>query len=114
MNVETKPHPQDPKRALIGIHPFPNYEPRSGLAPKELPYHLYLSGYWMQAIFLIVAMLNMLPLFPFDGDKIVYSVVSSKSKEAAKIVRVALGGVFLAILVMNIALSYMNFGFIKI
>lgn len=114
MNVETKPHPQDPTRALIGIHPFPNYEPRSGLAPKELPYHLYLSEYWMSAIFLFIAMLNMLPLFPFDGDKVVYSLVSSKSKEAARIVRVGVGGVFLAILVMNFVLSYMNFGLIKI
>ncbi len=114
VNVVTKPHPQDPTRALIGINPFFHYEPRWDFAPKELPYHLYFSQYWMQAIFLIVAILNMLPLFPFDGDKVVYSLVSSKSKKAARIIRVGVGGVFLVVLVMNFALSYMNFGLIRI
>lgn len=114
VGVETKPHQQDPKRALLGIYPFPYYESRLGIAPKELPYHLYWTGYWTSTLLLWIAIFNMLPLFPLDGDKMIYSLVSSKSKKAARIVRVSVGGVFLAIVVMNMVLSYMNFGFMTI
>jgi len=114
VNVETQPHPQDSTRALLGIYPFNYYSPNLSFLPKDFPYHLYWSEYWMSVLLVWVAMFNTLPLYPLDGDKMIYSAVSSKSKSAAKVVRACVGGVFLVIVGLNLVLSFLNFGFIRV
>jgi membrane-associated protease RseP (regulator of RpoE activity) len=114
VNVETRPHPQNSSRALLGIYPFKYYKPALGLLPKELPYHLYWTEYWSSALLLWIAIFNMLPMYPLDGGKIVDSLVSSRSKSAARIVKVGLSTVFMVIVGLNMALSIFNFGIIRI
>jgi membrane-associated protease RseP (regulator of RpoE activity) len=113
VEVVTKPHPQDPSRALIGIYPF-NYYPPKYFMPKELPYHLYYAEYWTSVLLVWIAIFNMLPLYPLDGDKVLHSIVSSRSKSAAKRVRIASSIVFTSIVGLNIAMSFTNFGLIRV
>jgi len=114
VNVETRPHPQNSTRALLGIYPFNNFEPRMSFLPRELPYHLYWTEYWMSVLLIWIAIFNTLPLNPLDGGKIIQSIVNSRSKKAAKIVRVCLDIVFLALVGLNLILSFTNFGFVRI
>ena len=113
-DVETQPHPQNSSRALLGIYPFNYYEPTLNFLPKELPYHLYWTEYWSSALLLWIAIFNTLPMYPLDGGKIVDSLVSSRSKSTAKIIKIALSSVFIGIVGLNMALSVLNFGFIRI
>lgn len=114
ISVLTKPHPQDPKRALLGIYPFNYYAPNLSILPKELPYHLYWSEYWTSSLLVWVAIFNTLPLYPLDGDKIIYSLVSARSKAAAKLVRISASGIFLVIVGLNLLISFLNFGLTRI
>ncbi|MGQ9543308.1 MAG: site-2 protease family protein [Candidatus Bathyarchaeia archaeon] len=113
VEVVTKPHPQDPARALIGIYPFNYYAPKHFL-PKELPYHLYYSEYWMSVLLVWIAIFNMLPLYPLDGDRILHSIVNSRSKGAAKTVRIITSVIFTSIVGLNLAMSLTNFGLIRV
>lgn len=114
VNVETRAHPQNSTRALLGIYPFNNFEPRLSFLPREFPYHLYWTEYWMSVLLIWIAIFNTLPLNPLDGGKIINSIVSAKSKKAAKVVRICLDVVFLALVGMNLVLSFTNFGFVRI
>ena len=114
IDVKTRPHPQNSSRALLGIYPFNYYKPTLSFLPKELPYHLYWTEYWSSALLLWIAIFNTLPMYPLDGGKIVESIVSSRSKSAAKIIKIALSSVFIGIVGLNMALSVLNFGFIRI
>jgi len=114
VDVVTQPHPQNSSRALLGVYPFNYYVPVLSFLPRELPYHLYWSEYWMTVLLFWVALFNMLPLYPLDGDKILYSMVNSRSQAAAKAARACLSGAFLFVLGLNLALSFMNFGLVRI
>ena len=111
--IPTKAHPLNSSRATIGIYPFPFFEPRIPLAPKELPYRLLIAESWLFTILLNVALVNMLPIYPLDGDRFLDALLDAIGIRRRKCVRalvsIACGGLLFA----NLALSYINFGFLK-
>ncbi len=114
IDVTAQPNPQNLSRALLGVYPFNYFAPNLIFLPKDLPYHIYWSEYWTSALLVWIAIFNTLPLYPLDGDKIVHSLISSRSEAAAKYVRIALSIVFLTVLGLNLVLSYFNFGLVRI
>ncbi|MEM3061732.1 MAG: M50 family metallopeptidase, partial [Candidatus Bathyarchaeia archaeon] len=101
-------------RAIIGIYSFNYYEPRIRLLPVQIPYHLYVFENWMQTIFISVALINMLPLYPLDGDRFLEAILRTLSVKRTKRIRMMTSSVAAIILGLNLALSFLNFGFIKI
>jgi len=114
ITVTVKPHPTNSNIGLIGIIPFDYYQPKLELLPKQFSYHIFITGYWMNTILISVALINMLPVYPLDGGRIVESLLQmSKIKRRYKI-KLIISGIFATILIANFALSIIRYGLGKI
>jgi len=121
-------HPDNSSRAFIGIVTswssiFPFFEPRFSYdsISMTLPYHLYQVILWTHIISLSLGMFNLLPIPPFDGDKLLTEAITSilpkdmKTKLGAReihitkliinIIRISA----IVLLVANLALSFIIF-----
>lgn len=98
-------------RGVIGVYNLINYlAMRVGETSPQATYHLNLTLYWLSLIMINLAVFNMLPLFPLDGEAYVYAILKTRVKTNLKAVRVALNGVSLSLLVLNMALTFVNYG----
>jgi membrane-associated protease RseP (regulator of RpoE activity) len=97
-------------RAIIGIITA-NYVPlRYQFLPVVSSYQLLTAFSWMQLILLGVALVNMLPLVPFDGDRYFDTVLSVLGLKNTRNVRIVASVISLGLLSSNIVLSYILFG----
>jgi Zn-dependent protease len=64
----------------------------------------------MQLILLGVALVNMLPLFPFDGDRYLDTLLGVLGLKNTKNIRTVASVISLGLLGSNIILSYILFG----
>jgi membrane-associated protease RseP (regulator of RpoE activity) len=97
-------------RAIIGIITA-NYVPlRYQFLPVVSSYQLLTAFSWMQLILLGVALVNMLPLVPFDGDRYFDTVLSVLGLKNTRNVRIVASVISLGLLSSNIILSYILFG----
>lgn len=113
LEVVTVPNPDNPSVAYLGIRSLVNhrYRPlRVGEFSTRFTYHLSLILEWVYFIMVNLAIFNMLPLYPFDGDAFVYGVLRDKLKKGAGEVRTVLNFFSLSLLGLNIALSFIRYG----
>ena len=111
--ILTQPASNDPSRATIGIFTFDYYQPRASFLPVSLPFQYYSTLQWMSLILLGVALVNMLPMVPFDGDRYFDTVLSRlgvKNPKTARTIRAVASLASLALLGGNLVLSYLSFG----
>ncbi len=112
--IVTQPASDNKTRATIGIFTFPYYPPRSSILPVALPFYFANTLQWMSLILLGVALVNMLPMFPFDGDRYfdtILGLVGLKNhKRSRTIARTVGSAVSLGLLISNLILSYLLFG----
>jgi membrane-associated protease RseP (regulator of RpoE activity) len=93
LKVTTGKSETNATRAILGVQTA-NYVPLS----------------WMQLILLGVALVNMLPLFPFDGDRYLDTLLGVLGLKNTKNVRTVASVISLGLLGSNIILSYILFG----
>src|SRR2546428_7919949 len=105
-----KPPLNNGTRATIGIFTFPYYKPVASFLPVSVPYHFYNTLSWMSLILLGVALVNMLPMFPFDGDRYFDTILTSLGMKNTKNVRTVASAISLLLLGSNLILSYVLFG----
>lgn len=98
-------------RAVIGLSNGFDYHPcRLGL-DRITTANLYLTSYWVFLAAFSVAVFNMLPAFPFDGEKFLYySLENYVGEEKKLLLRVLINAVFLSLLLANMVLSFWYFG----
>ena len=84
------------------------------LLPENLPYHLLRVEFWISIVFVSVAIINMLPLYMFDGDRFLDCLLKALGIGRTKEIRIVASSASLAILGLNFALSILRFGFIKL
>jgi len=97
-------------RAILGVITA-NYVPlRYQFLPVTSSYQLLTAFSWMQLILLGVALVNMLPLFPFDGDRYLDTLLGVLGLKNTKNVRTVASVISLGLLGSNIILSYILFG----
>jgi len=97
-------------RAILGVITA-NYVPlRYQFLPVTSSYQLLTAFSWMQLILLGVALVNMLPLFPFDGDRYLDTLLGVLGLKNTKNVRTVASVISLGLLSSNIILSYILFG----
>ncbi len=108
--IVAKAHPLNSSRATMGIYPFPFFEPRVPFAPKELPYRLLMAENWLFMVLLNVALINMLPLYPLDGDRYLDALLDAMGIRRRRGIRIAASIACAGLLFANLALSYINFG----
>jgi membrane-associated protease RseP (regulator of RpoE activity) len=102
----TQPAPDNSSRATIGIFVFNYYQPRASFLPVSLPFHFFNTLQWMSLILLVAPLSNMLPLFPFDGDKYFDTILTSFGLKNTKNVRIVAGIASLTLLAANLVLIY--------
>ncbi|MFH1329011.1 MAG: site-2 protease family protein [Candidatus Bathyarchaeota archaeon] len=94
----------NPNRAIIGVYPTDNV----AITP------LYQALFWMQLWSINLAIVNMFPIYPLDGDGLLYNIVEKYAKNYSKHIRIAATAGFLALLGLNMVFTYTIFGFISI
>jgi membrane-associated protease RseP (regulator of RpoE activity) len=97
-------------RAILGVQTA-NYVPlRYQFLPVVSSFQLLTAFGWLQLILLGVALVNMLPLFPFDGDRYLDTLLGVLGLKNTKNIRTVASVVSLGLLGSNIILSYFLFG----
>jgi membrane-associated protease RseP (regulator of RpoE activity) len=97
-------------RAILGVQTA-NYVPlRYQFLPVVSSYQLLTAFGWLQLILLGVALVNMLPLFPFDGDRYLDTLLGVLGLKNTKNIRTMASVISLGLLGSNIILSYILFG----
>ena len=111
-SIITQPGPDNSSRATIGIFTFPYYKPVASFLPVSVPYHFYNTLSWMSLILLGVALVNMLPMFPFDGDRYFDTLLTIVRVPGwlRKYVRIGASLASLSLLGLNLILSFVLFG----
>ncbi len=102
------------KRAIIGAFMSNYYHPRNEFLRnrlgRQIPHHLFVSVFWSYAVGLSTAMFNMLPVYPFDGDRFLKVIVEKLAREQASEIRRLYNIAFLGLIAANMMLSFTRFG----
>jgi len=110
LKVTTGKSDTNSSRAILGVQTA-NYVPlRYQFLPVVSSYQLLTAFGWMQLILLGVALVNMLPLFPFDGDRYLDTLLGVLGLKNTKNIRTVASIISLGLLGSNIILSYILFG----
>jgi membrane-associated protease RseP (regulator of RpoE activity) len=97
-------------RAIIGVYGLDYHPSRLGL-DRITTANAYLTLYWTFIAAFSVAVFNMLPAFPFDGEKFLYYSLADYVGEKNRLrLRILINVVFLGLLVSNVILSLWFFG----
>jgi len=110
--IQAAENPQNQSRAFIGIaEGFDYYAPRLSFAPILGPLHTYQFLTWLLIISLSLAMINMLPMYPCDGQGFITTLLERYTKSTAKIdtVKYATTALCLVLIAANMALSLLRF-----
>jgi membrane-associated protease RseP (regulator of RpoE activity) len=117
LHLVTMADPKNSSRGIMGISPLQDaitYTGRFAFLPDNLPYYLLRVEYWVSLVFVSVGVINMMPLYMFDGDRFLGTLLKSLGIGRAKEIRMFASFTSLAILGLNFALSILRFGFIKL
>jgi membrane-associated protease RseP (regulator of RpoE activity) len=115
--IVTKADPKNSSRGIMGVSPIRDlitYSGRYSFLPDDLPYHLLRAEFWTSIVFISVAVINMMPLYMFDGDRFLETILKALGIPRTKEIRMFASSASLAILGLNFALSMLRFGFVKL
>ncbi|KON28493.1 hypothetical protein AC481_00955 [miscellaneous Crenarchaeota group archaeon SMTZ-80] len=114
VGIQTQPHPTQSNMSQIGVYPFNYHEPKFNWASSSFPYHLYLFEFWASIILLWIALFNMIPLYPMDGDRFLYSILERILPKHSKMLRISISIFSLILLGSNFLISTLTFGLVRI
>jgi len=73
-----------------------------------------MTEYWLNALLIGIALINMLPLHPFDGGRYVHSLLKMAKFSRSEEIRNVISIFALTVLALNILLTFMTFGLRKV
>ena len=114
--VKTAPDKANATHALIGISGLTDnivYSPKFPLLSGEFPSMLLHAEFWLSIVLVSVALINMLPMYPFDGDKFLETALNIFGIKNTKSIRTAANSAAYAVLILNIGFSLLRFGFLR-
>jgi membrane-associated protease RseP (regulator of RpoE activity) len=98
-------------RGRIGLLEYSEYYPlRIGEIHPQLTYHFLMLLNWVSLILINMAIFNMLPLYPFDGEALIASILKAKLGNASRSLRIAINVVVFFLLAANIVLTFLKYG----
>jgi membrane-associated protease RseP (regulator of RpoE activity) len=114
--VRAQADPENENRSIIGVYTADHYEyePKMKFLPENLPQHIINAEMWIYIVSLSVALVNMLPFYPLDGDKFFCTVLKSLAFKRVKEIRILANAASIAILGLNLTLSFLVFGFMRV
>jgi membrane-associated protease RseP (regulator of RpoE activity) len=114
--VKTGVDPNNSSHAIIGISGLVDdivYQPKGPLISSSFPNVLLHAEYWLSIVLVSVALINMLPMYPFDGDKFLETALNIFGIGKTKEIRIVANGAAYGILLLNVGLSLIRFGFLR-
>ncbi len=114
--VKTAPDASNSSHAVVGISGLTDYivyDPKLSILSPDLPNVLLRAEYWLSIVLVSVALINMLPMYPFDGDKFLDTVLNLFGIKKAKEIRSGLNAAAYGLLFLNVGLSLIRFGFLR-
>lgn len=114
--VRTAQDANNSTHAVIGISGLTDnidYQPKLPFLSSGLPTILLHAEFWLSVVLVSVAMINMLPMYPFDGDKFLETALNVVGIRRTKEVRTIANAAAYSLLLLNIGLSLIRFGFLR-
>jgi membrane-associated protease RseP (regulator of RpoE activity) len=108
--------PTNSSHAIIGISGLTDnvvYNPKVQGWSSEFPPVLLHAEFWLSVVLISVALINMLPMYPFDGDKFLDTALNVLGITKTKQIRAAANLAAYTILFLNVGLSLLRFGFLR-
>ncbi|MDI3476188.1 MAG: hypothetical protein PWQ95_1916 [Thermococcaceae archaeon] len=100
-------HPENPGKGFIGINPIQHVVPKIG--PSWLILPLFFSVYWIHVLNLGIGLMNLFPLVPLDGGRMLDDLFKEYLPETvARSLRYFTIGVGLFLLALNLWPAVMN------
>jgi membrane-associated protease RseP (regulator of RpoE activity) len=98
-------------QGYMGVYNLVDYfAVRGGVLSPQVTYHINLTLYWLHLLMINLAIFNMLPLYPLDGEAFVHALLKKWVKKNLKAVRVVVSSVAFSLFILNIALSFLRYG----
>jgi membrane-associated protease RseP (regulator of RpoE activity) len=98
-------------RGRIGLQEYSDYYPlQIGEIHPQLSYHFLMLLNWISLILINMAIFNMLPLYPFDGEACISSILKEKLGKTATSIRIAINLLSVFLLSSNIVLTFLKYG----
>jgi membrane-associated protease RseP (regulator of RpoE activity) len=114
--VKTVVDPNNASHAVMGISGLVDdiaYQPKVPFVSSDFPNILLHAEYWLSIVLVSVALINMLPMYPFDGDKFLETALKVLGIEKTKGIRMVANGAAYGVLLLNVGLSLFRFGFLR-
>lgn len=114
--VKTVADQSNSSRAVVGIGGLTDnivYDPKLPFLSSEFPNVLLRAEYWLSVVLVSVALINMLPMYPFDGDKFLETALNVLGIQKTKRARSVLNAAAYLLLLSNVGLSLVRFGFLR-
>jgi len=114
-NITTESDPNNSSRAIIGfISSFVPYRQNILGLDQYNGINLFWTLFWTFWWGVNVAIFNMFPAFPFDGEKALYYPLASLVKKRKRELRLILNILAWGLYVLNFALSFWLYGLVRI
>jgi len=97
-------------RAILGVFNQDYHGLRYQFLSTASTFQLFTAFFWLNLILVNVALVNMLPLFPFDGDRYLDTILGILGLKHTRTPRIIASVIALGLLLSNIVLSYILFG----
>jgi membrane-associated protease RseP (regulator of RpoE activity) len=114
--IRTAADPNNSTHALMGINGLTDvivYQPKLPLLSSDAPNILLHAETWLVIVLTSVGLINMLPMYPFDGDKFIETGLNLFGIPRAKVIRSGLNVAAYGLLLLNVGLSLLRFGFLR-
>lgn len=114
--VKTGADQNNLSRAIIGIGGLADnvvYNPKMPFLSSDFPVILLHAEFWLSVVLTSVAMINMLPMYPFDGDRFLDTVLNAFGIKGKKGIRMGANAAAYALLLLNVGFSLLRFGFLR-
>ena len=116
ITIVTAPSPTNSSKGIIGfeIGFIPVYNPNRLGLDQYTGLNLYWTLFWIYLLALSVAIFNMFPLYPFDGERFLYYPLEKLMGKQKLKLRKTLNVLFLGLLAGNMILSFVRYGLLPI
>jgi len=114
--VTTASAPENKSRAIIGLNTGlgASYQPNRLGLDQYAGVNLYWTIFWIYAFAFSLAVFNMLPLYPFDGERVLYYPLERFVKKRKRELRISLSAFTLALFALNIIISIWRYGLLAL
>lgn len=109
-SVTTVASPSNSSQGILGVLVGGSYSPSVLRLSQYADINLFFALYWIYLLSISVAVFNMFPAFPFDGERMLYYPLASLVKKRKQELRQALNILSWGLFAVNVILSLWQMG----